>query len=170
MRAMRDEDEGAARRAVGLAALVLLVAAAGLLLHVRSEGARLHDPVAGLRQIDLLFLDEAAPLLDRVGGAPERGVLVLVVCDGCALPTLRDDVAAEVRRTDDLEVAAAYGLAVAPGASSGAGFEAGRIGPGYALIDARGHVRYRTFDPVLAGNGEELRVLIRAISGGQADR
>jgi hypothetical protein len=141
---------------------LVVVALAGLALagYTTTESHRLHDPAAGLRQIDLLYLDEPAPLLDRVGGRPDEGALVIVLCEGCAAPALREDVAARVVVTDDAGVARAYGLAVAG--------EDGpdRIGPGYALVDDRGHVRYRSFDPRVSSNGEEIRVLVRALRGG----
>jgi peroxiredoxin len=85
------------------------------------------------------------------------------VCEACEPPQLRPDVAAEVRVTDDQQVARAYALALHDDGGGGAA----RIGPGYALIDDRGRVRYRTFDPGVSGNGEEIRVLVRALSGGR---
>jgi hypothetical protein len=145
-------------RAGLLGALALAVAGIGVLAHLSGEVHRLHDPNAGMRQLDLLFLDEPAPLLDRICGPPAAGVLVLFVCDGCSAPSLRDDAVAEVRVTGDREVARAYALQVA---------DRDRVGPGYALITADGRVRYRTFDPSVSGNAEEIRILVRSLPGGR---
>ena len=51
------------------------------------------------------------------------------------------------------DVAAAYGLRTRDGG----------IGPGYAVVDGRRHVRYRTFDPRLAEHGQEILVLVEAV-------
>lgn len=133
-----------------LAGAVAAVAiAAGLVLaYALDPRAALEDPVRGLRQLDLLYLDEPAPLLERLGHRPGE-VLVVVVCEGCTAPA----VAASVTVTSDAEVAAAYALRRADG----------RVGPGYALVDGRGRVRYRTFDPGLADHGPEVAVLVAAL-------
>jgi hypothetical protein len=62
-------------------------------------------------------------------------------------------VSAQVRISERRDLALAYGLVTADG----------RLGPGYALIDPTGNVRYRTFDPGLADHGEEIEVLLGAI-------
>lgn len=138
-----------------LACCLAVVAVLGVALagHLASDAHRLADPNPGLRQLDYYYLDEPAPLLDRVGGEPDGRPLLLMVCADCEPPTLRDDVDAEVRRTDDLEVARAYGLLT----------DDGRIGPGYVIVDSGGAVRYRTFDAALGAHGEEVRVLLRGL-------
>lgn len=134
-----------------LGAAVAVAAGAGLLLAALAAPLRaLGEPATGLQQLDLLYLDEPAPLLERLG-APPGQAFVLMVCDGCTPPR---DIGAPVLVADDPEVALAYALLR----------EDGRLGPGYALIDARGRVRYRTFDPAAAAHGDELRVLVRALT------
>lgn len=39
----------------------------------------------------------------------------------------------------------------------------GRVGPGYAVIDPAGRVRYRTFDPALSEHGREIGVLLATV-------
>lgn len=124
---------------------VLATVALGLALHVTSATLEGVDP--SLRQIDLLYLDEPAPLVEQLRIQPGRPALI-VVCDGCEAPV----VDAQVRVTDDLEVARAYALARGDVA-----------GPGYAIVDSQGQVRYRTFDPGLASHGEEIRILLDAV-------
>ncbi len=112
-------------------------------------------PVPALQQLDLLYLDEPAPLLDRLGVEAGRPAVV-VVCEGCALPDV--DGAGQVVVTADEAVARAYALArPAPGSGRV------QIGPGYAVIDAAGRVRYRTFDPALGEHGEEIRRLLEGV-------
>ena len=53
---------------------------------------------------------------------------------------------------EDPDVARRYGLLTAEG----------RIGPGYAVVDATGTLRYRTFDPAPAAHAEEITVLLDA--------
>jgi hypothetical protein len=129
---------------------VLVVLAVAVLVWVATDSYRLHDPVRGLQQLDMLFLDEPAPLLDEVGVEPGRPTL-LVVCRRCTPPPL-EQVDAQVVVTDDEAVAAAYGLLSVEG----------RLGPGYAIVDSEGQVRYRTFDHRLGAHGEEIRILLEA--------
>lgn len=65
---------------------------------------------------------------------------------GCRAPA----VDADVVTTADAAIARSYGLLPADG----------RLGPGYAIIDVRGDVRYRTFDPRPGDHGDEIRVLV----------
>ncbi|CAN5732256.1 hypothetical protein BH24ACT15_BH24ACT15_39130 [soil metagenome] len=73
---------------------------------------------------------------------------MVVVCQDCQSP----DVDAQVRSTADADVARAYGLLTT----------AGRVGPGYAVVDATGQLRYRTFDPAPAAHAEGIQVLVEA--------
>lgn len=127
---------------------MLLAASVGVTVYLMSPEHRLHDPFHALQQFDLLYLDEPAPLVRRLGLAPGRPALI-VVCERCAAPS----VDAQVRVTDDVEVARRYGLLTANG----------RIGPGYAVVDATGMVRYRTFDPAPAAHTEEIAVLLDGV-------
>lgn len=138
----------AERSAVIAVTAVIVAVGAGLLLYVASAAHGSHDPFHALQQLDLLYLDEAVPALDRLDLPPNERA-VIVVCQDCQAPPLR----AEVVLTDDEDVARALGLHRANG----------EIGPGYALVDDRGRVRYRTFDPGLAGHEAEIRVLLEAL-------
>lgn len=129
---------------------VLALTSVLLLAWVSGDSYRLHDPARGLQQLDMFFLDEPAPLADELGIAPGRPGLV-VVCRSCSPPEL-DELDVSLVVTDDEEVAAAYGLLTVHG----------RIGPGYAVIDARGRVRTRTFDAQLDQHAEEIRTLLEA--------
>jgi len=68
----------------------------------------------------------------------------------CPLPQLTD---AQVTRSTDPELAQQYALRNA----------AGRVGPGYALVDASGRLRYRTFDPRLALHEPEIQTLVAGL-------
>lgn len=132
---------------VGVATAIAAVAV-GLLVYGMSEAHARHDPFHALQQLDLLYLDEAVPALARLD-LPAGDPAVIVVCEGCQAPSLP----AAVVVTDDEAIARALGLQRATG----------EIGPGYALVDGRGHVRYRTFDPGLAQHEAEIRVLLDAL-------
>jgi len=138
----------AAQAAAGVAAVLALVVADDLV------GAPLVTaPVPALQQLDLLYLDEPAPLLDRLG--VEAGwPAAVVVCEACAPPDVEG--AGQVVVTDDEAVARAYALArPSPGGV--------QVGPGYAVVDSGGRVRYRTFDPALSDHGEEVRRLLEGV-------
>lgn len=99
----------------------------------------------------MLYLDEPAPLSGPLGLQPGRPALV-VVCSSCSPPA---DLPAGVQVvvTGDREVAQAYGLAT----------DDGRVGPGYALVDSRGQLRYRTFDPGVREHALEVGILLREL-------
>jgi hypothetical protein len=133
----------------GTVLAVVLVVGVGLVVLLSSDDHQLHDPVHALQQLDLLYLDEPAPAYDRLGFERGRPAL-LVVCRACDAPPVRGEVVV----TDDIAIASAYALAT----------RSGRVGPGYAVIDARGHVRYRTFDPRPALHAREIQVLLDAVA------
>lgn len=137
-----------ALRAIGFAVAALVLGAALLVEYAISTAAEPPVPAPGLVQLDLLFLDQPAPLLDRLGHVPGEP-LVVVVCEGCPAPA----VAAPTVITADEAVAEAYALRTAEG----------RVGPGYALVDREGRVRYTTFDPGLSRHAEEIAVLLSAL-------
>jgi hypothetical protein len=62
-------------------------------------------------------------------------------------------VDAQSRVTDDPELARRYGVVT----------EGGQLGPGYALIDPAGNVRYRTFDPGLGEHEDEIEILVDSV-------
>jgi hypothetical protein len=108
-------------------------------------------PDRSLWQLDLLYLDEPAPLADELGLGGEA--TLLVVCDDCDASAVEELTAYETLLTDDPDVARAYGLLRTNGV----------IGPGYAIIDADARVRYRTFDPGLVDHAQEIGILLGAL-------
>lgn len=126
----------------------LLTVGLGMTGYLRSPEHQLHDPFHALQQLDLLYLDQPAPAGDMLGLQRGRPALV-VICRRCDPPR----VDAQVRLTDDPAIARAYGLQRADG----------RVGPGYAVVDPRGRVRYRTFDPGLRAHDREIRILLNAL-------
>ena len=135
-------------RPEAIGALVSAVCALGILAYLTSGPHELHDPFHALQQVDLIYLDEPAPGYQALGLQRGRPALV-AFCRDCQAPP----VDAQVRVSDRRDVALRYGLVTAEG----------RLGPGYALIDPAGNVRYRTFDPGLADHAEEVEVLLGAI-------
>lgn len=122
----------------------------GVALYLTSPAHELHDPNHALQQLDLLYLDQPAPGLKHLPVEPARPS-VLVFCEnaGCPLPQLEK---AQVVRVTDPRLAARYALTAD-----------GQVGPGYALIDDDGQVRYRTFDPGLAQHQPEIRTLVNGL-------
>lgn len=127
---------------------VIVIVGCGLLLLLSSDDHQLHDPVHALQQLDLLYLDEPAPFIEELGLEEGRPALV-VVCTHCEPPR----VDAQVAVTDDPQIAEAYALATTEG----------RIGPGYAVVDPGGRVRYRTFDPRVERHELEVGILLDAL-------
>ena len=113
------------------------------------DDSRLEPPSPALQQLDLLYLDEPAPGYERLGFRPGEPALLLVCDPPCAAPA----GSWQVRHTTDASVARDYGLLTAEG----------RVGPGYALIDGAGRVRYRTFDPAPAAHGREIGILLGSL-------
>ncbi len=144
----RPRDDGARPAAAGLvtpalrlvlsAVAAVVLPAAGVTSYVLSDAHAGHDPLHSLQQLDLLYLDEPAPGVD----APTDGRPVLVLlCDGCRVP--------DVARASVL---------VRPELAQDYGVVEGRTG--YALVDRRGHVRYRTVDPAPAAHAREIQTLL----------
>jgi len=164
-----------ARRAL----LAVLGAQAGVLLAVvgyLAGGGPLH-PGGGLRQLDLLSLDEPVPGVAATG----RPQLLVAAGDQSA-PTCREQVArALAHRGQRGGTALRYDLVLLlPGPTAGApgttadpdGALARRLAlpaaatscaPGYAIADGRGHVRYRTYDAGWAAHSSEQDVLLGAL-------
>jgi hypothetical protein len=135
---------------VSVVAVIVTVGAVRYLVSPDADVA----PITGLRQLDLLYLDEPAPALDRLGVESGRPA-VIVFCDpACGTPTV---AGGQVVQSSDAELAARYALRTATG----------RVGPGYALVDGTGQLRYRTFDPNPAAHMEEIQILIDAVRRNQ---
>jgi hypothetical protein len=140
------------RRRARWAALagVGIVAVLGVAAYLLSPGADV-APDPELRQLDLLYLDEPAPGLRQLGVEPGRSAVVVFCTGVCDLPPVQGT---QVVRSGDPVLAARYALKTS----------AGRVGPGYALIDASGQLRYRTFDPAPGEHAAEIQVLINAVN------
>jgi hypothetical protein len=150
-------DTGDGRPVLRWAVLGVVAAgvSAGTVAYATSPDADL-AAVPALRQLDLFYLDEPAPALDELGVEPGR-VAVVVFCDP---PCPRPDVSgAQVVRSSDPDLAARYALFTSEG----------RIGPGYALVDPSGRLRYRTFDPDPGAHGGEVQVLVDALADAGTD-
>ncbi|CAN5849014.1 hypothetical protein BH20ACT7_BH20ACT7_19110 [soil metagenome] len=134
---------------VAVAAVVVLAVTAVLLgAWLRTDPWAQGDPTRGLQQLDLLYLDEPAPRYAELGLMRGQPALLLV-CSACPRPA----VDAQVVHSADPAVARDYGLLTTDG----------RVGPGYALIDGRARVRYRTFDADAAAHTAEIEVLLAAM-------
>ena len=125
-----------------------LVAGVGVLGYLGSPAHARHDPFHALQQFDAFYLDEPAPARDELGVQPGRPAVVFFCDQACDIPTVRG---AQVLRSSAPAVARKYALLT----------EDGRVGPGYALIDSTGQLRYRTFDPGL--HEREIQVLVDAL-------
>ncbi|WP_219419740.1 hypothetical protein [Pseudonocardia nigra] len=130
------------------AAAVAAAASIGALGYLASPDADL-APITGLRQLDLLYLDQPAPALDQLGVAPGSPAVILFCDPRCADPDLDG---AQIVHSSNPQLAARYALLTTTG----------RVGPGYALVDGRGQLRYRTFDPAPAEHTAEIQVLVDA--------
>ena len=78
--------------------------------------------------------------------------MIVFCAEACDLPEVRG---AQVVLSHDPALAARYALRTS----------AGRVGPGYALVDADGQLRYRTFDSAPGDHAGEIQVLVDAVSG-----
>lgn len=144
MTAITDRRRWAALTATGV------VAIAGVTLYLNSAAHELHDPQHSLQQLDLLYLNEPASARQRLGVDPGTPAVLVFCATACPLP---DISGAQVIRSQDAELAAQYALLAG----------SGRIGPGYALVDADGTLRYRTFDPGLADHEPEIQILVEGL-------
>lgn len=129
-------------------ALTSAAAGAGILVYLGSPTHARHDPFHALQQFDAFYLDEPAPARDRLGLEQGRPTIIFF----CGLPCDPPDVdGAQAVRTSSPDVARAYGLLRADGG----------VATGYALVDSRGRLRYRTFDPGLYQR--EIQILVDAL-------
>ena len=125
------------------------VAGAGVLGYLTSSAHALHDPVHALQQLDAFYLAELAPGLPELGVEPGRPAVVFFCGDPCDAPPV---TGAQLARSSSRQLARQYALVT----------DQGRVGPGYALVDSAGLLRYRTFDPGL--HQQEIQVLVDALS------
>ena len=125
-----------------------LVAGAGVLSYVGSPAHARHDPFHALQQFDAFYLDEPALARNELGVQPGRPAVIFFCDRACDIPSVSG---AQVLRSSAPAVARQYALLT----------EDGRVGPGYALIDSTGQLRYRTFDPGL--HEREIQILVDAL-------
>ena len=128
--------------------LTSLAAGSGILVYLNSAAHARHDPFHALQQFDAFYLDEPAPAREQLGIAPGRPAIVFFCGQPCDAP---DISGAQVVRSSSPALARQYALLT----------EDGRVGPGYALVDSDGRLRYRTFDPGL--HEREIAVLLNAL-------
>jgi hypothetical protein len=131
---------------LAVAAAVAAIGAVGYLLSPDRDVA----PVQALRQLDQFYLEEPAPALDELGVQPGRPALILFCEPRCPAPEV---TGAQVVHSDDPQLAAQYALLT----------EEGRVGPGYAVVNVDGQLRYRTFDPAPSEHAAEIQILVNAL-------
>jgi hypothetical protein len=147
------QPEPASRLHTASLAVAAAVATVGAVAYVLSSD---HDlaPVQALRQLDMFYLDEPAPALDALGVEAGRAAVILFCDPRCATPSVSG---AQVVQSDDPQLAEQYALLTAQG----------RIGPGYAVVNPDGRLRYRTFDPAPGEHAPEIQILINGLEGGR---
>ena len=144
---------------------VLLVAAAQALVTalVIAWFATGHSsaPDGGLQQLDVLSLHERLP------GLTVAQPTMIISAGSC--PAQARATVVRHGRSDGLPLR--YGLRLLDPVRDAALVRALALGrsltrcqPGYALVDAAGFVRYRTYDAQLAEHADEQRVLLGAMS------
>ncbi len=100
----------------------------------------------------MLFMDEPAPGLDRLAVGRGRAVVIVFDTEDCALPLI---AGAQLVRCSDPAVASRYAMTTSTG----------RIGPGYAMVDAAGQLRFLTHDVAPGQRCERIQILVNALDG-----
>ncbi len=104
----------------------------------------------GRRRLDMLFLHEPAPGLEQLALRPGHPAVVVFSANPCDLPQV---IGAQLVRCADLNLALEYALATSTG----------QIGPGYAVIDTAGQLRYLTHDPAPGEHSAQIQMIIDAL-------
>lgn len=125
-----------------------LVAIVGVGFFTNKASVTRNGDALGLQRIDLLYLNEPAPSIDQFDIVGSKAVIVF--CESCQLPKLDDAI---VIRSSDAGIAKQYALLRANG----------RVGPGYAVIDSSGKVRYRSFDQAIHDHTREINRLVAGL-------
>ncbi len=97
----------------------------------------------------MLFMDEPAPGLDQLAVDRGRAVVIVFDTEDRALPLV---AGAQLVRCSDPAIASRYAMTTSTG----------RIGPGYAMVDAAGQLRYLTHD---VARCERIQILVNALDG-----
>lgn len=97
-------------------------------------------------------MDDPAPGLDQLAVDRGRAVVIVFDIDDCALPLI---AGAQLVRCSDPAMASRYAMTTSTG----------RIGPGYAMVDAAGQLRYLTHDLALHERCERIKILVNALDG-----
>jgi hypothetical protein len=105
-----------------------------------------------LPQPDMLFIDEPAPGVDQLTVDPARAVVIVFGAEGCVLPLI---AGAQLVRCSDPALAWRYAMTTSTGL----------IGPGYAVVDAAGQLRYLTHDVAPGERPERIQILVNALDG-----
>lgn len=108
------------------------------------------EPSHHLPQPDLLFLNEPAPGLDQLAVDPGRVVVIVFGAQDCVLPLI---AGAQLVRCSDPALAWRHAMMASTGC----------IGPGYAVVDVAGQLRYLTHDFAIGERGERIQRLINAL-------
>lgn len=123
-----------------------LLATTGAVNFLHQSALDTNGDQIGLQRLDLLYLNEPAPQLNRLN-LKTGSKTVVVFCQNCQLPLV---TGAQVVGTSDERLAKVYAL-VGPH---------GRPGTGYAIIDSRGQLRYRSYDSHAAEHSGEIQRLV----------
>ena len=107
-------------------------------------------PDSGLLQLDVITLDEPVEGLGAVGGRP---TMVVLTCPSRAVPARTLDARYGFAVSTDPDLARRVALPRAASCSDG-----------YVLLDASGHVRYRSYDPGWSSHDEEQEILLEAVA------
>jgi len=115
-------------------------------------GTSVRDPSSHFPRPHVLFMDEPAPGLDQLRVGSGRAVVIVFGAQDCVLPLI---AGAQLVRCSDPALAWCYAMTTG----------AGRIGPGYAVVDAAGQLRYLTHDGAPGGWSERIQLLVLALDG-----
>ncbi|HJT03411.1 MAG TPA: hypothetical protein VJ757_07265 [Pseudonocardiaceae bacterium] len=100
----------------------------------------------------MLFMDELAPGLDQLTVDPGRPVVIVFGAENHVLPLI---AGAQLVRCSNPALAWRYAMTTSTG----------RIGPGYAVIDATGQLRYLTHDLAPGQWCQRIQRLVNALDG-----
>lgn len=115
-------------------------------------GTSVKGPSPHFRQPDMLFMDEPAPGLNQLEVNPGCVVVIVFGAQDCVLPLI---TGAQLVRCSDPALAWYYAMTTSTG----------RIGPGYAVVDAAGQLRYLTHDDATGERSQRIQLLVDTLTG-----